>query len=640
MARASNRGPRWAVPVLFVFCLAPGVRAADFATHRTALPSALGPGAAALADLSQGASGNPALLAAAMRSEARGDLGLAADGSPWQHVGLVWIAGSDGAFALELAHVEPPTSLVEREEALLAYGREVLGGIRLGATLGLRDESSGDLRSRSFGFDLGASGRWAGVDLGAVVRNAARPTSAGVPDPLGLELGLAQSWSLGGSWRGTAVLGWEGYESSTGRAWLGARFAWRGQLEMMGSGTENATRFGLGLRRGDVAVEYAVEAAGEVRHALGLRVAIGASTGDRRAAEEMRTDSLVAARVATEIASRQAREVSARLESAHRTLAAGAFDRAAELYREVLLWSPENLAASAGLRRAQLGAMLAQADSAIAHSDWWSAASQLEHAQQLFPADSLVSAKLESVRAAQVHADRTRTEAAEEVRLGLDAYATQRYAVAARRFEAALRLDPANQTAGELLPLSRRAHEAQVRSAIEQARARLERRDAEGARSALAPAFAAVPDHPDVARLAAQIEREFVRQEQERRLAEARRRENAAREDRSPPPVSTPQLAASYEHGMKMYRSGDLASAMIAWEEIARVAPHFEEVDRYLLRVYRVVGLENYTEGRLQEAIEVWSKALRLEPENTQVRRYLDQANVKLQRAREFGGER
>jgi len=84
---------------------------------------------------------------------------------------------------------------------------------------------------------------------------------------------------------------------------------------------------------------------------------------------------------------------------------------------------------------------------------------------------------------------------------------------------------------------------------------------------------------------------------------------------------------------MQKYRAGDLPAAMQAWEQVARRAPHFGEVDQYLLRVYRVVGLESYTEGRLQDAIEIWEKALRLEPENPQVRRYLEQANAKLQRA-------
>ncbi len=90
---------------------------------------------------------------------------------------------------------------------------------------------------------------------------------------------------------------------------------------------------------------------------------------------------------------------------------------------------------------------------------------------------------------------------------------------------------------------------------------------------------------------------------------------------------------------MQLYRAGDLVAAMRAWEDLARLAPHYADVDQYLLRVYRVCGLERYTEGRLQDAIDIWEKALRLEPNNAQVRRYLNQANAKMKRAHEPRGK-
>lgn len=124
----------------------------------------------------------------------------------------------------------------------------------------------------------------------------------------------------------------------------------------------------------------------------------------------------------------------------------------------------------------------------------------------------------------------------------------------------------------------------------------------------------------------------------DRRVALARR-DDAAREDRAPAPPPA-ALAAGYEHGLQMYRAGDMFAAMNAWEEIARQAPHFQDVDQYLLRVYRVAGLESYTEGRLQDAIDIWEKALRLEPSNDQVRRYLNQANAKMKRSQEPRGAR
>jgi tetratricopeptide (TPR) repeat protein len=230
-------------------------------------------------------------------------------------------------------------------------------------------------------------------------------------------------------------------------------------------------------------------------------------------------------------------------------------------------------------------------------------------------------------------ADRSRSEAAQQVRLGLDAFAAQRFATAGRAFEAALQLDPANAIAAEFLQRARTAHPKQVRDALAQARTRLRKRDPEGARGALQVLVDDGPPPAEAAQLLAQIDRTLDRQGQDRRLAEARREQEAAREDRAaPPPAAVPQLTTAFEQGMQMYRAGDLPSAMRAWEEVAHRAPHFGEVDQYLLRVYRVVGLENYTEGRLQEAIDIWNRAIRLEPENPQVRRYLEQANAKLQR--------
>jgi tetratricopeptide (TPR) repeat protein len=73
---------------------------------------------------------------------------------------------------------------------------------------------------------------------------------------------------------------------------------------------------------------------------------------------------------------------------------------------------------------------------------------------------------------------------------------------------------------------------------------------------------------------------------------------------------------------------------------VAEALPQYEEVASYLLRVYRVTGLESYTEGRLEEAVKIWDKALQLEPENVQVRRYLNRAHAKLARARSTEGTR
>jgi tetratricopeptide (TPR) repeat protein len=150
------------------------------------------------------------------------------------------------------------------------------------------------------------------------------------------------------------------------------------------------------------------------------------------------------------------------------------------------------------------------------------------------------------------------------------------------------------------------------------------------------------PTDPEAMRLHARIEHERER-EREREVAarqrvEAERLAAARREDHAPNVPAPRDLAARYERGMQLYRSGDLVGALTDWEVVARHDTAYGDVGQYLLRVYRVCGLERYTEGQLQQAIALWDKALQLEPRNAQLHRYRAQAEAKLRRAQPPGG--
>jgi tetratricopeptide (TPR) repeat protein len=631
--------------------------AAEPAAHGTGLPSGLGAGAVALADATRGPFGNPALLLATPRLEALGWLGADASGVPLQRLSLSLPHTSRGAFAAGWTHLAPGSESAERQEWGLAAATR-LRAVAAGVTLKLRDESFGEVSEPSFGLDCGVHvtpvGRTGGrtvVEAGAWLQNAVRPQQLETDTP-SLEVpgasldarsalaAIAATQQLGRDWWGTTTLGLETATGSSGALWLGARMAWRQLARVAVSGRSHAWRAGIDVRVQSLGIEYGVarDASDAAVHSLALRYGFGASPLERQTAAAQNTENEVSERLARELAARQARAITAGLAAGENALDHHDFDHAAEGFRNVLLWDPEHAAARAGLRSAQLGAMLQQADSLVARHDYWSASSQLEHAVRLFPEDSLATLRLQEVRSVVDRADRSRSEAAEQFRLGLDAFAAQHYRAAIRCFEAALKQDANNTVAAEFAARSRQALDNQVQTALQQARGRLERRDAEGARSALLSALDAAPGHPEATRLLAQIDRDLEQRATDRRVAEARaearRQEEAAHEDRAPSAASLPALASTYQRGMANYRAGDLIAAMRDWEEVARRAPHFEEVDQYLLRVYRVVGLESYTEGRLQDAIDIWNKALQLEPENPQVRRYMDQANAKLQRSR------
>jgi tetratricopeptide (TPR) repeat protein len=367
-------------------------------------------------------------------------------------------------------------------------------------------------------------------------------------------------------------------------------------------------------------------------HALALHVGFGTPRAARHARARRRAE----AALDSTCAAREELQVAAWLAAARAAASGGAHGRAATLFRNVLGWRPSHAEATTGLATAERAELLQRSDSLTARREHWGAAAVLERAHALFPADSLVTARLRSTQAALGNADRTRNDAAQRFTTGVEAYAAQDFAAATRAFEAVLDLDPAHALAGEFLQRARAARQSQRAAAVAEARSLFDRREFDAAAAALDRVT--TPGDPEVARLRAGIERE--RDAASRKRVESERLAAARREDRSPaPPSIAPRdLATRYERGMQLYRSGDLVGALGDWEVVARHDTAYGDVGQYLLRVYRVCGLERYTEGQLQQAIALWDKALQLEPQNAQLRRYRAQAEAKLRRAQPSGG--
>jgi tetratricopeptide (TPR) repeat protein len=326
------------------------------------------------------------------------------------------------------------------------------------------------------------------------------------------------------------------------------------------------------------------------------------------------------------------------MRDAHRELDAGRFDHASTLYGMVLARRPYDARARRGMRDARHAAFVLEADGLLRRRDFIGAARALEGALAVVPGDSVSASRLQEIRLAVLDASRMRDEVQKRYHAGIDAYAQQRYLEAARVFADVLELDPEHPTAASYRQQALNAHELRVQVAMRNARNRFDAGDDGPARVHVNRVLELDPHNADAKRLLAALERRA----QAARLALAQQQQEQAEPEDSVPPVVVPtaEVKARYDEGMRLYRSGDLFGAMGAWEEVAEALPQYEEVASYLLRVYRVTGLESYTEGRLEEAVKIWDKALQLEPENVQVRRYLNRAHAKLARARSTEGTR
>jgi tetratricopeptide (TPR) repeat protein len=103
----------------------------------------------------------------------------------------------------------------------------------------------------------------------------------------------------------------------------------------------------------------------------------------------------------------------------------------------------------------------------------------------------------------------------------------------------------------------------------------------------------------------------------------------------TPPELSSgarKEADAAYQEGQKAFASGDLVRATAAWERVERIAPDYRAAREYLIKAYKLTGIDLYGQNRLAEAVVVWQKALRLAPDNSEIAGYIARTRVEMTR--------
>lgn len=117
------------------------------------------------------------------------------------------------------------------------------------------------------------------------------------------------------------------------------------------------------------------------------------------------------------------------------------------------------------------------------------------------------------------------------------------------------------------------------------------------------------------------------------------------------PPVATPVTAKSlspemlkqaelaYEAAQKYFKKGELQQAIEKWETVWRLAPNYQSVRKYLINVYKFVGVDFYGRNQLADAIVVWRKAAELDPENSEISGYIRRSETEIRKLNELSYE-
>jgi tetratricopeptide (TPR) repeat protein len=101
-------------------------------------------------------------------------------------------------------------------------------------------------------------------------------------------------------------------------------------------------------------------------------------------------------------------------------------------------------------------------------------------------------------------------------------------------------------------------------------------------------------------------------------------------------PEMQKQAESAYKDGQTAFRSGNIGEAMEHWEVVERVAPGYQSVRSYLIKAYRLSGLELYGENRLADAVTVWRKAVGIDPDNEEIRSYIERTETEISRLQEL----
>jgi tetratricopeptide (TPR) repeat protein len=99
------------------------------------------------------------------------------------------------------------------------------------------------------------------------------------------------------------------------------------------------------------------------------------------------------------------------------------------------------------------------------------------------------------------------------------------------------------------------------------------------------------------------------------------------------------QVERDYKDGQNSFSAGDLSDAVAHWEMVERLAPDYQSVRAYLVKAYRLAGVELYGQNSLRDAVAVWKKAAVLDPENAEIRSYIERTETELTHLKELSYE-
>ncbi len=536
----------------------------------------------------------------------------------------------------------------------LAYGRTV-GSLDLGFSLTLETHSLGSYKATSSpGLDLSASKdmtlpfSWCDhVAVSIVARNILAPSmrlaDESVKFPTEINVGMSTtiiSSHLGG--QSLAISG--GFlksELSEAMTSLGLEYSLFELLKLRGGYRGNRLSAGVGIAYHGTSVDYAVvdRDLGPL-HMISLTTAIGRPASERRIARAQKREAAFSRAMSDRLTRQNIDLASQLLKEGKNAMAVGDLNTANDNFDRALF-----LSRGSGIDTSECASLAAQVRTEIAGQN-----------RKL-----LVSAQVDSARARLEVLDYLGCQYFAGLALALDSGSVEAIALRDRAANATLEINrrqefiqqrvwaidsligygryeealTAARTINQMVPGNQPAQQALKKAEFESFRAQAVTEMArQEYRISIALFDSALIRFPGQNRCL-EMKRQCQQAEENSRTLTAPATDMSASLSR----VLKKQVQEIYEKAQNAFNRGDLKQAMTEWEEVDRLAPGYQAVREYLVKVYRFIGVELYSKNLMKEALDIWQKALAIAPDNSEIAAYARRTRNEIEKLKELSND-
>jgi tetratricopeptide (TPR) repeat protein len=423
---------------------------------------------------------------------------------------------------------------------------------------------------------------------------------------------------------------------------FGVEYSLQNLLHLRAGSRDGKPSFGIGLSYKSLTFDYAlVDRDLGSLHMFSMKAAIGTPVDVKRRLRQERREAEFNRLISTRLADQNQTTVETLTGEGEALLGRGDLDRASMMLDRALF-----LAAGGGLDTTEVYRLAKEARERLEEERIHKAyTAHMDSARSKFAARDYLGARYFADLALAEVADSDqarelldRVDAAIRQSITRDQMIASRLALADSLIsydkfdEALVTLKALGNLTGDDSRISRTIKKAEFGRWQRQAETEFDRGDYRKARAAVDSALARFPDHPVCLNLRSRIE-------QETRRASAGRVEPD--EVRSEPlsPELREQVDEIYQSGQRLFKQGDLKTAVEMWEKVESLAPDYLSVREYLVNAYKYIGVELYTQNELEEAVATWNKAAALEPDGSEIASYIKRTESELAKLRELSYE-